>query len=91
MAVAAKAQEKEDTMDLEDGKEGEDDDENQVENMEDEDGLLGDVAWNLDKSPFVRSYFYNGILVHMIMAEFKRMMEEAVKLLEDEVRNDDQE
>ena len=69
-----KEQEKDDTMDWEDGKEGENDDEDEVENMEDEDGLLGDVAWNLDKYPFVRSYLYNGISVHMFVAEFKRMM-----------------
>ena len=58
--------------------------------MEDEDGSLRDVAWNLGKSHFVRSYLYNGILMHTIMAEFKRMMKEAAKLLEDEVMIDDQ-
>jgi hypothetical protein len=41
-------------------------------------------------SPFVIFYLYNGISVHTIMAEFKRMMEEAIKLLEDEAMVDDQ-
>ena len=42
-------------------------------------------------SPFVIFYLYNNISVHTIMAEFRRMMEEAIKLVEEEAMVDEQE
>ena len=41
-------------------------------------------------SPFVIFYLFNGISVHTIMAEFKRMMEEAIKMLEEEAMGDEE-
>ena len=42
-------------------------------------------------SLFVIFYLYNNTSVHTVMAEFKRMMEEAIKRMEDEGMEDDQE
>ena len=41
-------------------------------------------------SAFNIFYLYNNILVHMVMAEFRQMMEGAIKLLEDEGMVNDQ-
>ena len=42
-------------------------------------------------SPFVIFYLYTNISVHTIMAEFKKMMEEAITLVEEDAMVDDQE
>ena len=39
--------------------------------------------------PYVIFFLYNNTSVHTVMAEFRKMMEEAVKLLEDEAMIDD--